>query len=167
MRMRSSQMYRPQSRTFFFKSYLVFLMTSQNILFICSRNKLRSPTAELIFLDDPDCEVASAGFNKDSETPLTPELVLWADIIFVMENAHRSKLSKNFGRFLKDQRVINLGIPDKYRFMDPDLIAILKQKVPTYLWAFWATIFIRSYLDNSRPVYAIMPSPWKVQLNRK
>lgn len=100
-------------------------MSVPNVLFVCSRNKLRSPTAELIFLESPDFEVASAGFNKDSETPLTPELVLWADVIFVMENAHRSKLSKNFGRFLKDQKVINLNIPDNYPFMDPELVRIL------------------------------------------
>ena len=108
-------------------------MKGKMVLFICSRNKLRSPTAEIVFQNYPNIETASAGLNKDSEIPVTPELLLWADIIFVMENAHRAKLSKNFKRFLKNQKIINLNVPDKFEFMDPDLIRLLEDKVPSYL----------------------------------
>ena len=66
------------------------------LLFICSRNRLRSPTAEAIFADYEGLEVDSAGLDREAEAPLSSEAIQWADIIFVMEKSHRSKLSKNF-----------------------------------------------------------------------
>ena len=105
----------------------------KRILFLCSQNKLRSPTAEQVFASWPDIEVASAGLNHDAETPLTPERVEWADLIFVMEIAHRRKLSAQFRRHLKGQRVICLDIPDRYQFMDPELVRILEERVPGFL----------------------------------
>ena len=103
------------------------------VLFICSQNRLRSPTAEQVFADWPGIETSSAGLNHDAENPVTPELVQWADIIFVMERAHRSKLSAKFKPHLGKARVICLDIPDEYGFMDPALIRLLKAKVPRHL----------------------------------
>lgn len=65
-------------------------------------------------------------------TPLTAELVVWADIIFVMEKAHRTKLQKKFRRSLK-ARVVCLDIPDDYAFMDPALVTLLEERVPGHL----------------------------------
>ena len=56
-----------------------------------------------------------------------------ADIILVMEKVHRRKLSAAFGPQLKGQHVICLDIPDRFKFMDPDLVRILRQKVPKFL----------------------------------
>lgn len=105
----------------------------QKILFICSQNKLRSPTAEQIFSETPGLDVLSAGTNNDAITPLTSELVEWADKIFVMENMHREKLRKRFKSSLDGKKIICLGIPDDFSYMDPELIAILKKKVPPFL----------------------------------
>ena len=44
-----------------------------NLLFLCSRNRLRSPTAERVFADWPGVETASAGLAPDADEPLTPE----------------------------------------------------------------------------------------------
>ncbi|WP_447931226.1 low molecular weight protein tyrosine phosphatase family protein [Sphingopyxis fribergensis] len=104
-----------------------------NILFVCSQNKLRSPTAEQIFADHPGVETDSAGTNKDAENPLTSELVRWADMIFVMEKTHRNKLQKQYRAALGDARVICLDIPDDYEFMDEALIELLKVKVSRFL----------------------------------
>ena len=104
-----------------------------NILFVCSQNKLRSPTAEQIFVDHPGVETASAGTNNDAENPLTSEVVRWADMIFVMEKAHRNKLQKRYRTALKDARVICLDIPDDYEFMDEALVQLLKVKMSRYL----------------------------------
>ena len=106
---------------------------SRNVLFICSQNRLRSPTAEQVFSDWPGIETSSAGLNHDAENPLTPGLLQWADLVFVMERAHRSKLSARFKPFLGNARVICLQIPDEYGFMDPDLIHVLKDRVPPHL----------------------------------
>lgn len=54
-------------------------------LFVCSRNRLRSPTVETIFADLPDTDTASAGTSPDADNMLTGELIEWADTIFVME----------------------------------------------------------------------------------
>lgn len=105
----------------------------QKILFVCSQNKLRSPTAEQIFSETPDLDVLSAGTNHDALTPLTSELLEWADKIFVMENMHREKLQKRFRSSLKGKKIICLGIPDNFSYMDPALVAILKKKVPQFL----------------------------------
>lgn len=105
----------------------------KNVLFVCSQNRLRSPTAEQVFSRRPDIEVASAGTNHDADTPLTAELVEWADIIFVMEKTHRNKLQQRFRASLKKARVICLDIPDEFEFMDPMLVRLLETRVSRYL----------------------------------
>ena len=103
------------------------------VLFICSQNRLRSPTAEQVFASWEGIEVASAGLSNAAANPLTVELIAWAQLIFVMESDHRNKLSKKFRAHLKDKRVVCLDIPDQYEFMDPALVALLEAKVPQYL----------------------------------
>ncbi len=105
----------------------------KNVLFVCSQNRLRSPTAEQVFSSHPGIECSSAGTNHDADNPLTPELVEWADIIFVMERAHRNKLTAKFKRYLADTRIIVLDIPDDYEYMDPGLVRLLKAKVMPFL----------------------------------
>jgi predicted protein tyrosine phosphatase len=104
----------------------------RKVLFLCSQNRLRSPTAEQVFASHSGIEVASAGLNNDAENPATPELVAWADVIFVMERAQRNRLQKRFRKQLK-ARVICLDIPDEYEFMDEDLVRLLEAKVPRHL----------------------------------
>lgn len=105
----------------------------KKVLFVCSQNRLRSPTAEQVFSRRTGIEVDSAGTNNDADNPLTPELVEWADIIFVMEKTHRGKLQQRFRRHLKKARVICLDIPDEFEFMDPTLVRLLETKVSRYL----------------------------------
>ena len=105
----------------------------KNILFLCSQNKLRSPTAESIFCDIDGWDVRSAGLNTGAEVYISTEDVEWADIIFVMEQAHKKKLKKKFREQIKNQSIICLGIPDDYDFMDDKLIKILKDKVPQFV----------------------------------
>src|SRR5512139_1994683 len=105
----------------------------KHVLFICSQNRLRSPTAEQVFSTYPGIECVSAGLNNDAENPVTPDLVEWAELIFVMEKAHRNKLSAKFRNHLRSARVICLDIPDDYEFMDPVLVRLLKAKVTRFL----------------------------------
>jgi predicted protein tyrosine phosphatase len=105
----------------------------QRILFICSQNKLRSPTAEQVFCDYPGLEAASAGTNHDAEVPIGPDLLRWADVIFVMEKVHRIKLSRRFQKHLASKRIICLDIPDRYGYMDLELVECLKTKVSKFL----------------------------------
>ena len=105
----------------------------KTVLFVCSQNRLRSPTAEQVFANHPGIEVSSAGTNHDAENPLSHELVEWADLIFVMERSHRNKLQKRFRSALNEKRIIVLDIPDDYEFMDPRLINLLKARMSRYL----------------------------------
>jgi predicted protein tyrosine phosphatase len=104
----------------------------KRVLFVCGKNRLRSPTAEQVFSRRPDLEVMSAGLNNDADEPLTVELVEWAEIIFVMEKAHRTKLAKRFRRQLR-AKVICLDIPDDYTFMQPELVALLESRAGRHL----------------------------------
>ncbi|MEO7689916.1 MAG: low molecular weight protein tyrosine phosphatase family protein [Sphingomonas sp.] len=105
----------------------------KTVLFVCSQNRLRSPTAEQIFADRPDIEVSSAGTNHDAENPLTGELVRWADVIAVMEKTHRAKLRRRFREALNGKRVICLDIPDDYEFMEPALVELLEARMARHL----------------------------------
>ncbi len=105
----------------------------KHILFICSQNKLRSPTAEAVFSDYKGWDVRSAGLNNDAEVPLGAEDVEWADVIFVMEQAHKKKLKHRFRELLKNQKIVCLDIPDIYNYMDSELIKILTNKVPQFV----------------------------------
>jgi predicted protein tyrosine phosphatase len=66
------------------------------LLFICGRNRWRSPTAEALFSEYEGLEVDSVGLDQDAEVRLSSEAIEWADIIFVMEKCHHQKLTKNF-----------------------------------------------------------------------
>lgn len=103
--------------------------TITRVLFVCSQNKLRSPTAEQVFANRPGFEVASAGTDRGAETPVSSDDIEWADVIFVMERTHRSKLAKKFRTHLKNKRIVCLDIPDDFEYMDPTLIRLLEAKV--------------------------------------
>lgn len=105
----------------------------KKVLFVCSQNKLRSPTGEAVFSNEPGIETRSAGLNHDAEVPLGVEDIEWADIIFVMEPTHKTKLLKKFREHLKSQKLICLGIPDNYDYMQSELVEIFKQQVPQFL----------------------------------
>ena len=104
-----------------------------NVLFVCSANRLRSPTAEQVFSTWPGIETDSAGISKGAEVSLSSEQIEWADIIFVMEKAHRNKLNRKVRSRLNGKRVICLDIPDDYEFMDPVLVRILESRVGRFL----------------------------------
>ena len=104
-----------------------------NLLFVCSRNRFRSPTAEAIFAGRPGIETDSGGLAPDAEVQLSSEQVQWADIILVMERSHLSRLKSRFGRHLNGKRVVSLDIPDNYAYMAPKLIERLERAMRPYL----------------------------------
>jgi predicted protein tyrosine phosphatase len=103
------------------------------VLFLCSQNRLRSPTAERLFSTWPGVEVESAGLNHDATVPVDAELLAWADLVVVMERAHRNRLSRRFRSSLGGKRIVCLDIPDDFEYMEPALVALLERKVPSLL----------------------------------
>lgn len=105
----------------------------RKVLFICGKNKWRSPTAEQMFCEYPGIECTSAGLSHDAEVPLSADLIEWADLIFVMEKQHKSKLSAQYTPELLGKKVVCLNIPDNYKFMEPALVKLLEVKVTPFL----------------------------------
>ncbi|WP_210240326.1 hypothetical protein [Amaricoccus solimangrovi] len=99
------------------------------VLFVCTANKLRSPTAERVFRDWPGIEAISAGTDPASPRPLTKELVASADMIFAMEKHHREWIRKKFKERPSDGKIFDLGIPDEFERDDPVLVKLLEAKV--------------------------------------
>jgi predicted protein tyrosine phosphatase len=102
-------------------------------LFVCSKNRLRSPTAEEVFSKLPGIECASAGTDDLANVPLDPELIESADTLYAMETSHHSRITQKFGPYLKGKKIVVLNIPDNYAFMQPALISILERKLKPHL----------------------------------
>lgn len=108
-------------------------LPARKLLFLCSRNKRRSPTAEAVFADHPGVETDSAGLSPDAEVPLGPEQIEWADLILVMEKIHRGRLNRAFKEALKGKKVVVLDIPDDFGYMDEALISLLRRRCARFL----------------------------------
>ena len=100
------------------------------VVFVCAQNKLRTPTAEAVFRSVDRWEVTSAGTNRDAETPVSRDLLDWADVAVCMEKRHRDILRQRFRGALPDDRILTLGIPDDYEFMEAALVELLERLVP-------------------------------------
>lgn len=73
--------------------------------------------------------MASAGTNHSADVQLSVELVEWADVLFVMENTHKTIVQKKYRQYLNGKRVQCLDIPDDFTYMDPNLVVLLKNKL--------------------------------------
>jgi predicted protein tyrosine phosphatase len=102
-----------------------------NLLFICSKNQWRSPTAELLFKNHAAHQARSAGTSEKARIRVSQRLINWADIIFVMERKHQEILKQRFQ--INDIQLIVLEIEDNYQFNDPELINILENSLQRYL----------------------------------
>jgi len=104
-----------------------------NLLFICTLNQWRSPTAQEVFKNKPGIIARSAGTASNAKRRVNSTDLEWADIIFVMEKKHKEHLSEKFPEVIKYKKIVNLDIPDLYQFMDPELVEILTLEVGEYL----------------------------------
>ena len=104
-----------------------------NVLFVCSKNRWRSPTAEHIFADYPGVLCLSAGVSVDADHRLERDMLDWADIVFVMERQHRKKIDALHPGALHGKKVVCLNIPDNYQYMDSALVKLLNHSVSPHL----------------------------------
>ena len=111
-------------------------MTGRNktkLLFVCSRNQWRSPTAEALFKDHLHYAARSAGTENGARSKITAGHLGWADMIFCMERKHADRLREKFSAELAGKPLIVLRIPDDYGFMDPGLVELLRTGLDAYL----------------------------------
>jgi predicted protein tyrosine phosphatase len=104
-----------------------------NLLFICSKNQWRSPTAELLFKNHAVHAARSAGTSDKARVKVNHKMIAWADVIFVMERKHLQILKQRFSEHINGKNLMILDIEDNYQFNDPELIAILKASLQNYL----------------------------------
>ncbi|MGM9428093.1 low molecular weight protein tyrosine phosphatase family protein [Hydrogenophaga sp. MI9] len=104
-----------------------------NVLFVCSRNQWRSPTAEQLWRRHPRLNVRSGGTSPSARHTVADADIDWADVVIVMEQKHKSRLVADFGALLADKPVHVLDIPDEYKYMDPELVELLEQSVGSLL----------------------------------
>jgi predicted protein tyrosine phosphatase len=101
----------------------------KRVLFVCTANQQRSPTAEQMYKDDPRFEVRSAGTSRLARTSVSAELLEWAEEVVVMEDRHAQEIRASFPEKLGGIRLHVLGIPDIYQFMNSRLQQELRTKV--------------------------------------
>jgi predicted protein tyrosine phosphatase len=100
-----------------------------NLLFICSRNQWRSPTAEEVWRKKSGYQVKSAGTSPKAKRTVNAADISWANLIFVMEKKHKNRLLAEFTRMLDHKPIHILDIPDEYQYMDQELIEEVEAKV--------------------------------------
>lgn len=104
-----------------------------NVLFVCSRNQWRSPTAEQVWRKHPSLSVRSGGTSPNARHAVTAADLSWAHVVFVMEEKHKSRLMTEYRRVLENKPIHVLDIPDEYRYMDADLVELIEKSVGAIL----------------------------------
>lgn len=106
---------------------------SLKILFVCTMNQWRSPTAEKIYSDKPLVIARSRGTSDKATKTVRGIDLQWADIVLVMEHKHCERLLSDFPGEMRYKEIHVLDIPDNYRYMDPELIAEIEAAVEPIL----------------------------------
>ena len=106
----------------------------EHTLFVCTANRDRSRTAEDLYQLDPRYQVLSAGLSPFATVPITRELLLWANRIFVMnqtEDRHQTAIKMRFPGI--DREVVDLNVADRWQRGDPELVALIKKRLKPHL----------------------------------
>ena len=104
-------------------------MRMTNVLFICGKARKRSPTAAEVAAGRFNVQTDFAGLSADADERLGAEQIAWADIIAVMERRHLRRLKQLFGSALRGKKLTCLEIPDRYEFMQPELVDLVIRKL--------------------------------------
>ena len=103
------------------------------ILFICSANIDRSPTAAKVIHETyPDMETKSAGTSSYARVRVNEELVQWADAVLCMESYQATKIREMFN-IPADKEISCLNVPDRYHYMHSNLIYMIKDRFGKWL----------------------------------
>lgn len=96
------------------------------LLFLCSRNRIRSLTAERLMSGVPGYDVRSAGTEPGARVRISPGLIGWAEVIFAMEPMHRRIVQEKFAEELTDREIVVLHVPDEFEYLDEELFEVLR-----------------------------------------
>ena len=113
----------------------------KKVLTVCSAGCLRSPTAAHILSSSPwSFNTRCAGTSSEyAIVPVTESLIIWADIILVMDSDQQKYVKDMQNKIFNDMEeywsydfkikpIINLEIEDNYNYRDPKLVEIMTEK---------------------------------------
>jgi predicted protein tyrosine phosphatase len=106
---------------------------ARRVLFVCEGNLHRSPTAARLDADTPGLKARSAGLSPVARVQVTEDLLAWADVVFVMERRLRAVLRRRFPQALAGKELVCLTVRDDYQFMQPELLAVLAERLEPFL----------------------------------
>lgn len=98
----------------------------KKILCVCSAGLLRSPSIAY-YLSTQGYNTRAAGMFDYALIPVDDVLLEWADQIVTVSNELAEEL-----KTMTKKEVINLEIPDRYRFRDPELMEIIAKSWEKY-----------------------------------
>ncbi len=104
----------------------------KRLLFVCTANIQRSPTAERLYKTNPRFDVRSAGISPFAKTMISRDLLEWADYIIVMEKHQQQAIRKSFTEIAVKKKIFCFDIPDEYDYMSPELQYLIKEKMSDY-----------------------------------
>ncbi len=108
-------------------------MYRQQLLFVCSRNQWRSPTAAALFKDDTLYVAKSAGTSDSARVKITAGMINWADRVFVMEKRHLAIIQRKYPSEIAEKSIVVLDIADDYEYMDVELVEMLQSRLAEHL----------------------------------
>jgi len=103
------------------------------VLFVCRQNRKRSATAERIFGKDPSLEVRAAGTSADALVCVNARMLEWSEVIFTMDADQERELARLFPEHPSLEKIVCLDIQDRYEFLDPELVALLRERTAPHL----------------------------------
>lgn len=103
---------------------------AKRVLCVCSAGLLRSPTAAVIFAQEPyNFNTRSCGIDTGHAlVPISEILLHWAEEIICMDEWQEARLRGLIKKYrITEKPIINLYIGDIYSYMDEELIQKLKE----------------------------------------
>ena len=77
--------------------------------------------------------VRSAGTSPNARHKVSADDIRWANVIFVIEEKHKSQLVAEFSRLIEGERIQVLELPDEYKYLDQELVEQLEPSVAAIL----------------------------------
>lgn len=102
----------------------------KRVLCVCSAGVLRSPTAALVLSQEPyNFNTRSAGMSQEyALIPVDEALLTWADQVVFMEEDHRRQAFARYPDQMDGMNFVVLAVPDNYRYRDPELTRLIKER---------------------------------------
>lgn len=103
----------------------------KKVLCVCSAGLLRSPTAAWVLSNAPfNFNTRAVGSNPEYAMVMLDAVnVCWADEVVVMDSSQANLVKELLHEYGWEKPVHVLNTPDDYGYRDPELVAVLTEKL--------------------------------------